>query len=268
MPPYEFTPEDEAALQRALIALSTPSVAIRLANAVGIPIEGLVSRLPARVSDAITRAASQAIEKALETAVSSLEGWHAGSRSNALHKFACGATGTFGGFFGLPALVLELPVSTTVMLRSIADIARSEGEDIRSVDTRLACVEVFALGGRSSADNAADAAYYAVRAALAAAVREASIFISERGLGASGAPALARLVAQIAARFGASVSEKVAAQGVPVIGALGGAAINVVFIDHFQTMARAHFTIRRLERRYGAEPVREALEEMVRSANL
>ena len=268
MPPYAFAPVDEAALQRALVALSSPSLAIRLASAVGLPIEGIIRRLPERMSDAITRAASQAIEKALETAVSSLQGWHAGGRSDMMHKFACGATGGFGGFFGLAALVVELPLSTTVMLRSIADIARNEGEDIRSVDTRLACLEVFALGGRTSADNTADAAYYAVRAALAAAVREASAFIAERGLGAGGAPALARLVAQIAARFGATVSEKVAAQAVPVIGALGGAAINVVFIDHFQNMARAHFTIRRLERRYGAEPVREALEEMVRSANL
>lgn len=268
MPEYEFTPEDTASLEQALQALSSPSLAIRIANAVGLPIERVIARLPQRFSDAITRAAGQAIERALEAAVGSLEGWNAGSRSDLMHKFACGVTGGAGGFFGVGALVLELPLSTTVMLRSIADIARSEGEDIRSLDTRMACMEVFALGGRSSADNSAEAAYYAVRGALAAAVREATQFIAERGLGEAGAPALARLVGQIASRFGASVSEKAAAQAVPVIGAVGGAAINVVFIDHFQNMARAHFTIRRLERRYGPGPIREALEEMVRSANL
>jgi hypothetical protein len=265
---YGFTPGDTAALERALHALSSPSLAIRLASAVGLPIERMVSRLPARLSEAVTSAASKAIERALETAVTSLEGWQAGGKSASIHKFACGASGAIGGFFGVPALVLELPVSTTVMLRSIADIARSEGEDIQSVDARLACMEVFALGGRTSADNSADAAYYAVRGALAAAVREASQFIASRGLGAGGAPAIARLVSQIAPRFGASVSQKVAAQAVPVIGAVGGAAINVVFIDHFQTMARAHFTVRRLERKYGAEPIRAALEDMVRAASL
>lgn len=268
MTEHQFTPQDAAALERALHALSSPSLAIRLASAVGLPIERFVARLPGRISDAVTRAASRAIERALETAVGSLENWNAGDKSETLHKLAAGATGAVGGFFGVPALVLELPLSTTVMLRSIADIARSEGEDIRSVDTRLACLEVFALGGRTSADNSADAAYYAVRGALAAAVREAAQFITQRGLGASGAPALARLVAQIAARFGTSVSQKVAAQAVPVIGAVGGAAVNTVFIDHFQTMARAHFTIRRLERKYGAEPVRAALEEMVRSSSM
>jgi hypothetical protein len=34
-----------------------------------------------------------------------------------------------GGGFGLAALPVELPISTIIMLRSIGDIARSEGED-------------------------------------------------------------------------------------------------------------------------------------------
>jgi hypothetical protein len=34
----------------------------------------------------------------------------------------------------------------------------------------------------------------------------------------------------------------------PVIGALGNAAVNYAFIDDFQEIARAHFTVRRLER--------------------
>jgi hypothetical protein len=33
------------------------------------------------------------------------------------------------------------------MLRSIADIARSEGEDLSDPEAALSCVEVFALGG-------------------------------------------------------------------------------------------------------------------------
>jgi hypothetical protein len=79
-------------------------------------------------------------------------------------------------------LLIELPISTTIMLRSIADIARSEGEDIRLAESKLACVEVFALGGRVSKDDAAESGYFAVRAALAKAVSEAAEFIAERGL--------------------------------------------------------------------------------------
>jgi hypothetical protein len=71
-----------------------------------------------------------------------------------------------------------------------------------------------------------------------------------------------RLIAQIASRFGVLVTQKFAAQAVPLVGALGGAAVNYAFIDHFQELARAHFVVRRLERRYGKDSVRAAYERL------
>ncbi|MDD5412899.1 MAG: EcsC family protein [Methylobacter sp.] len=59
------------------------------------------------------------------------------------------------------------------------------------------------------------------------------------------------------------ISEKMAAQAVPAIGLIGGASVNLLFINHYQKMAKAHFTIRRLERRYGEELVKEAYMEIV-----
>ena len=91
---------------------------------------------------------------------------------------------------------------------------------------------------------------------LAKSVSEAARFVVERGLAEESAPVLLRLVSQIAARFGVIVTQKLAAQAVPVIGAAGGAAVNYAFIDHFQDVARGHFTVRRLERRYGKERIR------------
>jgi hypothetical protein len=41
-----------------------------------------------------------------------------------------------------------------------------------------------------------------------------------------------------------------------LIGAFGGAVVNYAFIDHFQDVARGHFTVRRLERAYGEDEVR------------
>jgi hypothetical protein len=41
-----------------------------------------------------------------------------------------------------------------------------------------------------------------------------------------------------------------------VVGALGGAAVNYAFIEHFQDIASGHFTVRRLERIYGKERIR------------
>ena len=124
------------------------------------------------------------------------------------------------------------------MLRSIGDIARSEGEDLADPESALACA----------------------RGLLAKSVAEAARFIAERGVVAEGAPVLVRFIAQIASRFGVVVTQKLAAQAVPVIGALGGAVVNYAFIDHFQEVARAHFVVRRLERRYGKDAVRAAYE--------
>jgi hypothetical protein len=104
--------------------------------------------------------------------------------------------------------------------------------------------------------------YFAVRGLLAKSVVEAVRFIAERGGVAEGAPILVRFIAQIASRFGVVVTQKLAAQAVPLIGALGGAAVNYAFIDHFQDVARAHFVVRKLERRYGVDTVREAYERL------
>ena len=171
-------------------------------------------------------------------------------------------TGAVGGVFGLPALAIELPVSTMVIFRSIADIARSEGENLHAIDAKLACIEVFALGGRTGTDDATESAYFTVRTALATAVADASRYFAARGGVESGAPVVARLVAQVANRFGVNVTQKMAAQAVPVIGAAGGATLNVVFIRHFQDMAAGHFTVRRLERQYGAEVVRRTYDQL------
>jgi hypothetical protein len=49
---------------------------------------------------------------------------------------------------------------------------------------------------------------------------------------------------------------------VPIVGAAGGAIVNLVFIDHFQDVGRGHFIVRRLERSYGADEVRRAYDRL------
>jgi hypothetical protein len=143
-----------------------------------------------------------------------------------------------------------------ILLRSIADIARQNGEDLSDPAAALACMEVFALGSRSPEDDFMDSSYFAVRALLARTVSEATRYMAMTAAADEAAPIMIRFVSQIATRFGLAVSQKVAAQAIPVLGAAGGAAINYAFMDHFQTLAHGHFTIRRLERKYGAEDVK------------
>jgi hypothetical protein len=70
-----------------------------------------------------------------------------------------------------------------------------------------------------------------------------------------------QLVARIAQRLGVAVTDKAAAQLVPVLGAAGGAAVNALFVNHYQDVARAHFTVRRLEREHGEDDVRRAYDQ-------
>jgi hypothetical protein len=262
-PAGAMTEADLAALQSAVRLLEHPGFAARLTNMLGKPVELIGYALPASASQLITTATAKALELALNVALRTMRGApRAGSPR--FHKALATATGAAGGAFGLATLPIELPVSTIVMLRSIAEIARSEGEDLAEPEAALACVQVFALGGRADSDDASESGYFAVRGMLAKSVTQAARFIAERGVIEEGSPILVRFITQVASRFGVAVTQKVAAQAVPVIGAVGGAAVNYAFIEHFQDTARGHFTVRRLERTYGKEPVRREYERLSR----
>jgi hypothetical protein len=246
---------DLETLRAAVHALEKPSLPARLAAMVGKPVELLAGNLPFGASQVISAAVQKGLDAALKAALATLKD-QPGEGSNLLHKSLAVASGAIGGALGTATLAVELPVSTIVMLRSIADIARAEGEDLRDPETALACLQVFALGASGPADDAAESAYFAVRSFLARSTAEAARYIAERSVVEEGAPYLVRFLGQIASRFGIVVSHKFAAQAVPVIGAFGGAVVNYAFIDHFQTVARGHFSVRRLERIYGKDAVR------------
>jgi hypothetical protein len=258
----DLNPSDWEDLRTARRFFENPGVAVRISNMLGIPIEKGFELLPAQWSEKISDLTRSALTKALDVAVATMNQSPGEKAGNQWHKLAVATTGGIGGFFGFTALAAELPLSTAIMLRSIADVARSEGEDIHRYETKLACLEVFALGGDTPSDNAAESGYFAIRAGLARSITKAAEFMTHKGLAQEGAPALVRLIAQIAKRFSIQVSEKAAAQALPAIGAAGGALINTMFINHFQDMARGHFIIRRLERKYGSEVVREAYESL------
>ncbi|ATQ70429.1 peptidase [Methylosinus trichosporium OB3b] len=226
----------------------------RMATATGRRIGFPGRMLPPEAQAFVAAAARRGLEAALRIAVSSLAATppRDGGR---LHQRLAAASGAMGGAIGVASLPVELPLSTTIMLRSIADIARREGEDLSDPEALIACLQVFALGGHAEEGNLLEGGYLALRGLLAKSVTDASRFMGGRAAADAGAPALARFLALVSARFGVVVSQKAAAQAVPLIGALSGAAINVAFIRHFQRLAQGHFTVRRLERAYGREIV-------------
>ena len=262
----DFSSSDLADLQGAVQKLEAQSFAMTVAAKVGMPVEALLRMLPARFQDGIGTAVNKALEQCLQVAL------HAGGPdgsspgSKRAHTAAAAVSGAVGGFFGMAGLAVELPVTTTIMLHSIVAIARAQGEDLSQPESALACLQVLALGPErgqgSGSGEALDSAYYATRAALAQATREAAAFVAQKGVSREGAPALVAFLGRIAARFGLEVSEKAAAQLVPVAGAAGGLALNVLFTQHFQQLAEGHFTIRRLERKYGAATVQAGYQRL------
>jgi hypothetical protein len=253
--PAFLSSEELGELQFAVRCLDGDSFASRLTGALGRRVEALGRALPSSARRRIARAAERALQAALRLALRTIDEKKPANAAKGAHKAAAAASGVLGGAFGLASAVVELPISTAILLRSIAEIAREEGEDLSRPEAALACIEVFALGGEAAGEAAIEGGYFAVRGALAKSVSESARFIAQRGLVDETAPILVRLIAQVAARFGVVVSEKLAAQAVPILGAIGGAAVNVAFAEHFQTLARGHFIVRRLERAYGAEAV-------------
>ncbi|MEZ0171265.1 EcsC family protein [Microvirga sp. TS319] len=267
VPEIALSEEDREALRQAVLALEGPSYVARLSSLAGRPIELLGLALPAPVSEVISKTTQAALARALRYALKTIpkEGRDPETR---IHKALAILSGAMGGALGVSAVLAELPISTTIMLRSIARIAGSEGEDLEDPETALACLQVFALGGHAGSDNLHEAGYFAVRTAMAKSVTHALQQIAGRGVVDESASAIVRLLAQIGTRFGVVVSQKVAVQAVPVLGAIGGAAINAAFIDHFQTLARGHFTVRRLERAYGKGTVRRAYDQIRAAAGI
>lgn len=268
--------EDRQALERAMRELERTSLAIRLSAILGRKAGAIGSMLPGNIAAIANRAAEAAVRCGLDLALRSLAGKPLKDRRR-MHKSIAVLAGAAGGAFGISSLPVELPFSTTIMLRSIADIARAEGQDLSDPRTAIACLEVFALGRGQGSDQvvtadvdesnfrdrtAVETGYFALRALLAKSVNEAASYLAARGTTLEAAPALVRLVAQIGSHFGVAVSQKFMAQSIPLLGAAGGAAINYAFVEHFQTVARGHFTVLRLERRYGASIIRAEYERM------
>ena len=106
------------------------------------------------------------------------------------------------------------------------------GEDPASDETRMECLAVFGSGGPGSADDGVDTAFIGARLSLSGAV-------------------VNTLISRVAPKFAAVLSQKLAAQTVPVLGAVAGAGTNYAFVDYYVALSHVHFGLRQLVREYG-----------------
>jgi len=266
VPQTSLSAEELRFLDEAALYLERPSFLLRVAEFVGQPAERLLKLLPERAHAMVGQIAHSALERAFGLAVRSLSSrrwpivgkWRpaAGPR---LHVALTAISGGAGGLFGWPGAAVEIPITTTLMMRSIAEIARQNGSDLSDPETLMQCLAVFSYGAPKL--EAMESAFLSWRVAMASAVSEAAAYIAlhgAAGLTHSTAPALVQFLSKIAARFQIVISDKLAAEAVPVAGAVTGSLINAAFTDHFNRVAEFHFGILRLERLHGVEAVQAA----------
>lgn len=251
-----FSPREIEFIQTAAAHLERPGFLIRAANAVGKPLELAQKTLPKAVQEKISMAVEKSLKKTLDISISTLAPTekqnlpHRPLTQGKTHTLATAMTGAVGGFLGPLALAVELPLTTGIMFRSIANIARSFGEDLNDTEVRMECLNIFAMGSQhSSADDAMKSSYLSQRIAFNSFIRNTT----EKGAAAI----LARLITRVAARYEVVVTEKFVAGSVPFLGAAGGALINTAFTNYFNDTAYYHFGIRYLEKKYGAEVVQQ-----------
>ncbi len=252
-------------LHDAAAYLESPSYLRKLADYVGVPLQRIAGRVvPARVAELGNKVLREVMARAADSVFATQghedfeQAYRASGWSGFWHRLASTATGGLGGALGFAGLAVELPITTGIMLRSIATIAGEFGEAPSTHEVRLECLNVFLLGGNTPDDDAMDSSYLTARMGMEKLVRDAAEFLATRSakavskaISTGSAPPLLNFLNRIAGQFNITISQKFMAQSIPVVGIITGAAINNAFAGHFNSVAQYHFGIRRLERLYG-----------------
>ncbi len=242
-------------LARAVKRLEKSGLAGKYSDLTGRNLERALARLPKPLKRRIDRALEKTVLYCFQFVLKAQSVRAPRPPRRRVGMLLAGLSGGVGGALGAPGLLVELPLITILILRGIAEIARHSGEDLTTVEGRLACVEVFALGARAKARDGAGS-YFATRTKLAHLSGNATHFVLEQSMTGVSSPIVTQLLSEVAGRFGIAFSERALAGSIPVVGAVASGAVNALFMRYFQNLATAHFTVRRLERIYGAATIR------------
>lgn len=247
LPPIH-DPSVHAAVDRlARRYLNAAGLGMQILTRVGGSAEHLLARLPAPVRGQLDDATRRGLNTALKVAMRT--GTPRGGRGDAAQRAVVAAIGAVGGVAGLPGALAELPVTITMLLRTILGIAAEHDLDPRDEATRLEALRVFASAGPMEEDDGTDLGLLAARLTVTG-------------------QSLQSVIARVAPRLAAVLGQKMAAQTAPVLGALAGASVNYTFTRYYQEMARVHFGLIRLSRETGLPraaldlALRERIEEL------
>ncbi len=205
-------------------------------NRLGGTLENQLALIPDAVRMQLERVVAGALDGAMSVAGQADRMPDTGSRSRIA---AAMATGAAGGAGGLATSIAELPVTITLILHAIRRAARDEGFDPDTPAIRAECLRVFGAGSPLATDDGINTSFLSARLTLTG-------------------PAVQKIVATVAPKLAAALSQKLAAQAVPVLGAVAGAALNGAFLSYYQEIAVIRFRLLRLAETHGEEKVLDA----------
>lgn len=237
--------DDEARAKIAILAArqhAALGILMQFVTLVGGHVEDGLKLLPAPARARLDVAAARALRASYDAAGRSRGGMGRLVATDRAHKALASLSGALGGLGGLPTALLELPIATTVIFRSVQQVAVTHGEDPFSLETRAQCLYVFGKGGIGDEDDGVDTSFIGAR------------------LGLSGA-AINKLIGRIAPQFATVLGQKLASQTVPILGAAAGAGTNYAFISYYTEIAHVHFGLRALAREHDVTLVTNAFHD-------
>lgn len=240
--------EDARAQVAALVARQRRAngVLMKAINYVGGQVEDGLKMLPASTRTQVDEAARRALQASYDAASRSRT--HYRGSDNA-HRALSVLTGALGGLGGLPTALAELPIATTVIFRAVQGVAARYGEDPTDEAVRMECLAVFGAGGPGTNDDGVNTSFFGARIGLT-------------GVAVHG------LLGKVAPRFAAVLSQKLASQAVPILGAAAGAGTNYAFTDYYVAMAHVHFGLRKLAREHGEVAVLDEFHTVLATQQL
>ncbi|WP_136645828.1 EcsC family protein [Tabrizicola sp. YIM 78059] len=211
---------------------------MRLVTRLGGKLEDQLKLVPESFRDQLDRATARALEVSYGLASRAPD---MGGRAPLAAVVASGAAGGAGG---IASALAELPVTVTLILTAIRAEARAAGFDPDDPAIRAECLRVFGAGSPLAQDDGVNTSFFTARLTLTG-------------------QAVQNLIASVAPRLAAALGQKLAAQAVPVLGALSGAALNAAFLNYYREIARIRFALLRLAGVHGAETVLAAFRAAV-----
>ena len=211
---------------------------MRLVNRVGTTLENQLSVVPEKYRGPIERATAQALETSYSLAARAPDMGERGPMAAVL------ASGAAGGAGGLATSLAELPITVTLMLNAIRAEARLAGLDPDEPWVRAECLRVFGAGSPMASDDGINTSFLTARLSVTGS-------------------AVQNIITAVAPKLAAVLGQKLAAQAIPVLGAVSGAALNAAFLKYYREIARIRFALLKLSETHGAEAVLQAFAKAV-----